>query len=91
MKDTYPRPSLSSGNLTPLNKETEKPQWGNPLQNPGCYIQLVELITDQRNQKNSSVGEPLEKFRLLPSVGGSVNILRSGGIPCKHLLPASDH
>ena len=44
-------------------KERKKAQWGNLLQNLGCYFQLVKLIPLQPNKpkKESSVGEPLEK------------------------------
>ena len=44
---------------------------GNPLQNSGCFLQLVELIPRRPNKlniKKSSVGEPLTKLRLLYSV-----------------------
>ena len=45
--------------------------WGNPFQNSGCLLRLVELIPRQPNKlsiKKSSVGEPLAKFRLLSLV-----------------------
>ena len=46
-------------------------RWGNPLQNFGFLLQLVELIPrwpKKLNIKNISVGEPLAKFQLLSSV-----------------------
>ena len=57
--------------LTGRRKKKKRATWGNPLQNSGCSLQLVELISrwpKKLNIKNTSVGEPLAKFRLLSSV-----------------------
>ena len=57
----FPRESKSG-----LRKK--RARWGNPLQNSGYLLQLVELIPhhpDKINIKKSSVGEPLSKFRVL--------------------------
>ena len=54
----YPHPRLSSDNPI-LLKKGKKHQWGNPLQNSGCYLQLVELIQLWRKKpkkKKSSMG-----------------------------------
>ena len=51
--------------------KSKRAWWGYPLKNSGCSIQLVELIPrhlKKINIKKSSVGESLEKFRLLSSV-----------------------
>ena len=57
-------PSVS-GTDTTLTKEIKKKrtQWGNPSQNSGCY--------QNKEKKEISVGEPLAKFRLSPSVSGT--------------------
>ena len=53
-------------------KNNKNRAWsGNPLQNSGCSLQLVELIPRRPNKlniKKISLGEPLEKFWLLSSV-----------------------
>ena len=58
----FPSGSRTDITLTKENKKTIS-QWGNPLQNSGCY---------QNKEKNDiSVGEPLLKFQFLPSVSGT--------------------
>ena len=63
----------SSSNPILLTKEIKNAgkkgaHWENPLQHSGFSLQLVELI---KSKKKRSVGEPLEKLRLFPSVGGT--------------------
>ena len=42
----YPHPSLFSGNPIHLIKaKKERARWGNPLENSGCSLQLVELTS----------------------------------------------
>ena len=65
-----------------LNREEgeNRATWGNPLQNSGCSIQLVELIPHRPkklNIKKISVEEPLAKLRSFSSVAPlSLDFLR---------------
>ena len=61
-----------SGTNTTLTKylKKEKYQWENPLQNSGCYLQLVELIPlwpkkerkKERKKEKSQWVKPLQNF-----------------------------
>ena len=42
---SFPHPSLSSGKPISLTEKLKGAHWGNPLQNYGCYLQLVDLYT----------------------------------------------
>ena len=61
----YPHPRLYDGNSILLTKETkkERSQSGNPLQNYGCSLHLVELIPlgpNKNKNRELSGGTPFK-------------------------------